>query len=140
VIKDNQPKKPNILVTDDDECVLELIGNIIRSWGYEVVTLRRKDEALARLGEIKPDVVTTDLVSPGLGGFEFIRLVKEHDPSIPVIVLSGNIKAQHATSGEDARTALQLGAFECLPKPCPVSVIQAAIERALKTRGSQAES
>jgi len=140
VIKDGQPKKPKVLVTDDDENILELIGNIIKGWGYEVVALKRKIEALERLEEIKPDVVTTDLESPELDGFAFIYSVKGLNPLIPVIVLSGNLDARYDTDGEQARKALRLGAFACLPKPCHASVIQSAIERALKKRRSPAES
>ena len=139
-IKDNQPKKPKILLTDDDESILELIGNIIKSWGYEVVTLKRKVEALQRLQEINPDVVTTDLDSPELDGFAFIYSIKGINPLIPVIVLSGNLGARNDINGEQAQKALRLGAFDCLPKPCSASVIQSAIERALKKRRSHSGS
>ena len=135
-IVDGQPQKPKVLVTDDDDNILELIGNIIRSWGYEVVTLKRKMEALEKLEEINPDVVTTDLESPELDGFAFIYSVKGLNPLIPVIVLSGNLDARYDTDGELARKAFRLGAFACLPKPCHTSAIQSAIERALKKRRS----
>jgi len=139
-MKDGQPKKPKVLLTDNDESILELIGNIIKSWGYEVITVKRKIEALERLEEINPDVVTTDLESPELDGFAFIYSVKGLNPLIPVIVLSGNLDARYDTNGEHAGKAFRLGAFACLPKPCHTSVIQSAIERALEKRRSHGGS
>ena len=61
--------------------------------GYDVVTLKNKVEALKRLEEIKPDLVTTDLASPQLGGLDFIREVKEFDPSSPCLEAKANIAA-----------------------------------------------
>lgn len=132
-----QLKKRKILVTDDQADVLEMLSSIIEPWGYEVVVLESKVEAIRRLGEIKPDLVTTDIGSPGIGGFEFIRLVKEFDSSIPVIVISGNLLAKYDINGEKARKAMQLGAFDCLTKPFDVARFQQVIERALKTRKAE---
>ena len=132
--------KRRVLVTDDDANTLRVTKNIIEDFGYEVVALERKGEALKRLREIKPDLVTTDLMSPGLGGFDFIRAIKELDPTIPVIVISGNINPSCDVDAENARKALQLGAFDCLQKPFDVTELRQVVERALKTRRSKAES
>ena len=132
-----QLKKRKVLVTDDQAGVLELLSSLIESWGYEVVVLESKVEAVRKLEEIKPDLVTTDIGSPGMDGFEFIRLVKEFDSSIPVIVISGNLLANYDINGEMARKAVRLGAFDCLKKPFDVIHLRQAIERALKTRSGE---
>ena len=129
-----QLKNRKVLVTDDQAGVLELLRSLIESWGYEVVVLESKVEAVRKLEEIKPDLVTTDIGSPGMDGFEFIRLVKEFDSSIPVIVISGNLLAKYDINGEKARKALRLGAFDCLKKPFDPFSLRGVVEAALKTR------
>ncbi len=127
LIKDGQPKKPKVLVTDDSSLYLETMKTILEGFGYEVVILESKIEALEKLGEIKPDLVTTDLNSPRMSGLEFIQLVKELDPSIPVIMISGNFNA------ENAREAIRLGAFDCVRKPFDVAELRQVVDRALET-------
>ena len=134
LIKDGQLKKGKILITDDIACVLETIKLTLEHFGYEAVSFRSKVEALERLREIKPDLVTTDLNAPQLNGFEFIRRVKGIDPSIPVIVISGHLTA------ENEREAIRLGAFDCLRKPCSVAELQQVVERALETGRSSPAS
>lgn len=122
--------KRKVLVTDDCEYTLKCLKTAIERSDYEAVVLVDKVEALEKLKQIKPDVVITDLRSPGMGGLEFIRLVKEFDPSIPVIILSGSVTLK------DAREAVRLGVFECLNKPFDVASLRQAIERALETRSA----
>jgi CheY-like chemotaxis protein len=125
---DGQIRKPKILVTDDCESTLDCLKTVLEPCGYEVVTLANKVEALKRLREIQPDLVTTDLASPQIGGIDFIRVVKELDPSIPVIILSGNVTL------ESAREAVRLGVCDCIDKPFDVVYFRQAVETALKTR------
>lgn len=120
--------KRNVLVTDDCEETLRCLKTVIEVLGHDAFILQNKVEALRRLEEFNPDLVTTDLASPGLGGIDFIRALKEIDPSIPVIVLSGNITLQ------SARAAVRLGVFDCFDKPFDVIPFQQAIERAMKSR------
>jgi CheY-like chemotaxis protein len=131
---DQQNKKQKILVTDDCPSTLQMMKTIIEDFGYEVVISQSKIEAIEKLREIKPDLVTTDLNSPKMSGFEFIRAVKEVDPSIPVIVSSGNLTA------ENAREAVRLGVFDCLRKPFNVVELRRVVDRALETRISASQS
>lgn len=136
LIRDAQLKKQKVLVTDDEPWFLDSMKYILESWGYEVVILKSKIEALERLrlGEIKPDLVTTDIASPDLSGFDFVRWVKELSPSVPVIVISGNLNPSYDINGEKGREALRLGAFACLPKPFDVTELRQVMDRALKLR------
>ena len=109
LMSDGQLKRRKVLATDDDVWFLEKVKTVCESSGYEVVTITDKAEALARFAEIKPDLVTTDLVSPGLDGYHFIRLLKEDHPSIPVIVISAFV-------GPMERRARELGVFDCVDK------------------------
>jgi DNA-binding NtrC family response regulator len=110
-------------VTDDCEGTLKWLKTVIEGWGYDVVTLQNKVDALKRFGEIKPDLVTTDLTSPQMSGLDFIRVVKELDPSMPVIIMSGSITM------EKAREAVRLGVVECFDKPFDVAHLGRRLSR-----------
>jgi CheY-like chemotaxis protein len=130
-------KNGKVLVTDDDASMDAIMNKCLEDLGCEIVFVQSKVNALERLGEISPDLVTTDLMSPSLGGFDFIRKVKQFDPSIPVIVISGNINANCDASAENVRKALQLGVSACLEKPFDVGILRQMIEIALEIRHRQ---
>jgi CheY-like chemotaxis protein len=122
-------KGQTILITDNEPSFREVVRFVLKDCGYVVVALESKIEALERLQEIKPDLVITDLMAPQLNGREFIRRVKGIDSSIPVIVISGTLTAENAREA-----AVQLGAFDCLPKPVDVTKLRQVVERALRTQ------
>lgn len=71
----------------------------------------RKDLAIAKLGKIRPDIVTTDLIPAPVDGFAVIQGVKNNDLNIPVIVISGTLNQRKRW------VAHRLGATVCLAKP-----------------------
>jgi TPR repeat protein/DNA-binding response OmpR family regulator len=131
-----QVKKPKVLATDHESCVLESIRSILEGAGYEVALFTDNVEALYKLDRIKPDVVITDLAMPKLSGFRFIKLVKKLDPSVPVIVLSASVDPRYDVNGEKAQEAIQLGAFACVAKPIDVLELRQTVARALEARKS----
>ncbi len=68
----------------------ELISHYLRQSGYVVMGAASGDEALDKAISIKPDVVITDVVMPGMSGFELCRNLKKHPAtaSIPIILCS----------------------------------------------------
>ena len=102
-----------VLVVDDSAYVRKTIKQILsRSPWLEVVgTARDGEEALRMAAELEPDVITVDLIMPGMDGAEFTsRLMAEHP--IPVVVVS--IAAE---SSERVLAALDAGAFDFVQKP-----------------------
>ena len=134
-----QVQKRKVLVTDDCSDTLDLIKDVIEGWGHEAVVFKSKVTALEKLREIKPDLVTTDLYAPVLGGFDFILWVKKLDPSIPVIVISGNLDPRYDPDSEKAKRAFRLGACACLQKPFKIAHLRKIIEQVLTTRASNTE-
>jgi excisionase family DNA binding protein len=89
------PPKPAIklLLVEDDPVLLRLFSGVVASWNFpaELITATNGFEGLVRIGEIRPDIVVTDLVMPGMDGFEMLRALKKAGPgfaSIKPLVIS----------------------------------------------------
>jgi len=102
-----------VLVVDDSAFVRKVVTQMLsRSPFIEVVGIARDgDDALAKVEELNPDVITLDLMMPGLDGIGFLRAQMAKRP-IPVVICS--IADQ---SGESALEALDAGAVEFIQKP-----------------------
>ncbi len=101
-----------ILIVDDDEDILELIERHLSNKGYEVVTAYDGEQALPLLDKVKFDLVITDLKMPRMDGMELLRRVKERDPNIEVVILTG-----HGTMDSVIEALRDGGAFDYLQKP-----------------------
>jgi two-component system chemotaxis response regulator CheB len=102
-----------VLVVDDSAYVRKTIKQILsRSPFLEVVgTARDGEEALQLVRELNPDVVTVDLIMPGMDGAEFTRQVMALHP-VPVVIVS--IASE---SSERVLAALDAGAIDFVQKP-----------------------
>jgi twitching motility two-component system response regulator PilH len=76
-----------VLVVEDIVAEMELIGIYLREAGYQVINAQSGKEALAKVESQKPDVVVTDVVMPGMNGFELCRSLKKNPSTqkLPVI-------------------------------------------------------
>lgn len=77
-----------VLVVDDSNSERELIGNYLQESGYSVISANEAKIALEKALAEQPDVIITDVVMPGMSGFELCRSLKK-DPvtkSIPIVV------------------------------------------------------
>jgi CheY-like chemotaxis protein len=99
-----------LLVVEDDESIRNMIEMVLDSEGYAVRTARNGAEALALLGQERPDLIFLDMKMPGMDGWEFARrYAAVPAPKPPVIVL---------TAAQDAsRRAAEIGAQGYLAKP-----------------------
>lgn len=85
-----QPQTPrNILVVDDEEVLTELTAEILKTGGHNVMTAYRASDALKILTENDVDIVISDVIMPGMNGFELAEKVKQNWPDIKVILVSG---------------------------------------------------
>ncbi len=124
-------KRPVVLLVDDDPQVLETLKFIL-SDSYEPVTAKSGIEALSIVRNQPVDIVLMDLQLPGMGGLEALKLIKEYDSAIGVLVLSAS------DSAEQAVLALRLGAYDYLTKPFDTDKLLATLERL--TEGLQLKS
>ncbi len=77
-----------VLVVDDTPSEMELISNYLREVGYNVIGANNAKEALDKTIEQKPDVIVTDVVMPGMSGFELCRSLKKNPATqqLPIVV------------------------------------------------------
>ncbi len=81
--------KPSILIVDDEECVRELLVDILESEGYEVTTAENGEQALREFEDKPFKAVFTDVGMPGMSGWELARAIRERDDVIPLAVITG---------------------------------------------------
>lgn len=103
-----------ILIIDDEEKLSRFVGICLKRLGFEVSICGSVGEAIDRLQIGEWSLVLTDLVMPDETGFTLLKWVKEHCPSLPVIVIT-------AHSGAIVEQQIdQLGAVGLLHKPFTV--------------------
>jgi two-component system chemotaxis response regulator CheB len=102
-----------VLVVDDSAFMRKVLGNMLGSDPrIQVVGLARNgDEALVRVKDLKPDVMTLDIEMPGINGLEVLRQVMEENP-LPVIMVSSLTEE----GAQATMLALDLGAVDFIPK------------------------
>jgi twitching motility two-component system response regulator PilH len=77
-----------VLVIDDTPSELELISSYLREGGYNVINANNAKEALEKAAQQKFDAVVTDVVMPGMNGFELCRLLKKDatKEKLPIVI------------------------------------------------------
>jgi len=100
-----------ILLVEDDEIILGVYSSFLSNEGMNVTTAVNGEIALDKLKQEKFDLLITDVKMPGLSGIQLIRQVKDLQPHLPSIIISG-----HATVSEAAE-AVNLKVFHFLKKP-----------------------
>ncbi|HEY9614549.1 response regulator transcription factor [Allocoleopsis sp.] len=113
-----------ILIVDDNLSELELISHYLREGGYTVINAVGAKEALNKVSEQKPDVIITDVVMPGMSGFELCRRLKTHPDTekVPIVICSS--KDQEI----DRLWGMKQGADAYLTKPFTREQILRAIK------------
>ncbi len=115
-----------ILVVDDEEIVRYSLVNILRRNDYEVDDVPSAEKALELFNEKKYHLVLTDLMLEGMGGLELLENVKVISPKTLVVVITGY------GSVKTAVTALRLGVYDYLLKPCDEDELIIRVRRALE--------
>jgi two-component system nitrogen regulation response regulator GlnG len=122
-----------LLVIDDDEPWCKLLHRLFTSEGLAVIMEHDGRPGVERARTERPDVILLDLDLPVLGGLDALPQLLEANPNVPVIMQTGN---------QDARTAvraMQLGAFDYLPKPIDNDELVLVVRRALEARALRIE-
>ena len=119
-----------LLVTDDAEIMREIIKDTAKEAGWEVVgTATNGQEAVEKYKELRPDVVTLDLVMPEYDGLHALRGILGEDPNATVLVVSA------LDQRNVLKEAFKTGATDFLVKPFD----KAQLISALNTHGEKKE-
>ena len=117
-----------VLVVDDDELVRRSVASALRSLGYDTIEADGGVEALKVYRDRKQDLraVVLDMVMPGMNGRATFAAMREVDPEIPVVLMSGH------TMNEEIQSVLDDGARGFLTKPYSVETLARSIADAIR--------
>ena len=121
--------KPRILLVDDSPAYRRVIQSMLGP-RYEFAQAETAEEALARVDSFQPDLVISDLIMPGIDGYELCRRVRAEPAlaNVPVILLTSK-------AGDDSRiTGLEIGADDYLTKPIRARELAARVTSLLRLR------
>ncbi len=116
------PTDVKILVVDDDQYLLDLLIETLKTIGYDAIGALRAQEALTLLETNDIQLVITDIKMPEMDGIEFTRQVKNNHPDLPVIFITGVLGSSVLKNGE---------AEGFLAKPFRIGRMEELIEGAL---------
>lgn len=123
-----------VLVADDEASSRSGLSMLLRDEGFEVEVFPDGTQALARLHEVVPDLLLTDMKMPGLDGLALLEKARELHPELIVIVMTG------FGDVETAVQAMRKGAEDYLTKPLQIEELTLSMERALERRGLRRET
>ena len=126
--KKNTTSPLRVLFADDEIHLQELIAAEVPRMGHEVVVCGDGTQAVAALEEGVFDCLLVDLDMPGMHGIEVLETCKKISPETEAIILTGK------GSTETAISALRLGAFDYLQKPCKLVELKALFQRVAAQR------
>ena len=121
-------EQTNILVVDDEETMRDSCQQALSREDNIVKVAEDGSTALAMLEKESFDLVILDLKMPGLSGMEVLKRIKQDDPEVVVVVITG-----YATV-ESAVEAMKSGAYDFIPKPFTPESLRAIVSRALEKR------
>jgi two-component system nitrogen regulation response regulator NtrX len=118
----------DILVVDDEADIRDLVSGLLEDEGHAVRVASNSDEALAAIRARRPSLALLDIwmQGGGLDGLELLDLIKELDPDLPVVMISGHGNIETAVS------ALQRGAYDFIEKPFKSDRLVVVVQRALE--------
>ena len=112
-----------ILVVDDDPSVAQVLAEVLRVEGHDVLVALDGIEALNVVETTPVDGVFLDLVMPGLDGLTVLSRIRSRFPDLPVVILSA-----HAET-DATRRARELGAVDILTKPSALRDLTEVLRR-----------
>lgn len=115
-----------VLVVDDERSVRDSLKMILEYERYQVVFAESGEEALQKAQSPEISAMLLDVKMVGMDGIEVLQRIKERNPTLPVIMISG-----HGTI-ETAVEATKLGAFDFLPKPLDRSKLLVTLRNAIQ--------
>jgi DNA-binding NtrC family response regulator len=104
-------QRPLLLVVDDEQGILDVVGRFARRAGFDVVACSGGHEAIAQMQVRRADLVMVDLRMPDVGGLDVLRAIRETDPHCQAVLMTG------FASVDTAVEAIKLGATDYLSKP-----------------------
>jgi DNA-binding response OmpR family regulator len=117
-----------ILIVDDDPWIRRMVGTVLERRGHRLDAASDGSEGLEKALELRPDLIITDVLMPGMDGWALVRALRSHPEMslVPVIFLTALNK------DEDRILGYRLGADDYLAKPFRVEELDLRVEKALR--------
>jgi CheY-like chemotaxis protein len=116
-----------VLIVEDEPNVAAVLGDLLAELGHTVQLAGTASDGLRLVGEFAPDVVLLDLGLPEISGSVVLARLRETDPALPVIVITGS-------DSDVAQRTLAPGAFDYLAKPFTLARLADVLDTALAKR------
>ena len=127
-------KTSSILVVDDEAIVTSLIRDALEDEGYEIQTASSGEAALQLVEQHQFELVISDIRMPRMDGIEMIKKIREYQPNIGIIFMTGYANLQ------SAKKAIKQGASDYIMKPFELTEIRAAVKNALELKRAADET
>jgi DNA-binding NtrC family response regulator len=125
--------KGRILIVDDETVVRDSLGKWFSSEGYQAQPVAGAREALESIQKMEYDVALIDIKMPGMDGMELQARLREADPELTVIIMTGY------ASVETAVQALKRGAYDYITKPVDPDELSHLLSNAMEHRRAKRE-
>ncbi len=119
----------DILITDDERDIRELISDILQDEGFTTRLAGTSDECMAEIAASPPALMILDiwLKDSNMDGIDILKSVKRDHPDIPIVIISGHGNIEIAVA------AIQQGAYDFIEKPFNIDQLLVVIRRAMET-------
>ena len=119
----------DILITDDERDIRELISDILKDEGYTTRLAGNSDQCIAEIAREAPALMILDiwLKDSRMDGIDILKTVKREHPDIPIVIISGHGNIEIAVA------AIKQGAYDFIEKPFNIDQLMVVIKRAMET-------
>ncbi len=124
------PKKPSVLIVDDEQVVCDLLYDELSEQGYQCTTALSGDDALAKLAEQDFEAVLLDIRLPGMSGMEVLRETWLNHRNAATIMITAVNDVSAAVE------AMKLGASDYIVKPFDLDRVNTSIRTALEVKSA----
>ena len=124
----DRKRRTNILIVDDENSIREVLAEGLIGAGYPCSTASDADDALRKLTSVRFHLVLSDIRMPGADGIQLLEQIKDHDPDIDVIMVSGVVDTDTAID------SIRKGACDYVTKPFNLTEVLFTVDRAVEKR------
>jgi two-component system nitrogen regulation response regulator NtrX len=123
-----EEKMGDILITDDERDIRELISDILRDEGFTTRLASNSDQCMAEIGREAPSLMILDiwLKDSRMDGIDILKAVRRDHPEIPIVIISGHGNIEIAVA------AIKQGAYDFIEKPFNIDQLMVVIKRAME--------
>lgn len=117
--------KKKLLLVDDEKDIRDVLSVSLSDIGYDIFEAENGEEAMRLFHEVQPSIVLTDIKMPSMDGIELLQKVKQEDPDVEVIMITGHGDMDLAVK------SLKFEAIDFISKPISVHALETSLQKAV---------